>query len=165
MIEPDQPGRVKDGSNVDDNGDGGRHMSRIALHPKYGLNPTMPVCFWCGADKGEIALLGNKYKEQAPPKMVLDYVPCLNCETAQALGITCIEATSPNNTKNPPFAKEGALSRTCPTGRWAVIRREAFEGLPIDDGLKARVLEHGKCFLDPEIYNHLFADQLPEGTR
>ena len=31
----------------------------ILLSPKYGVNPTMPVCFWCGEDRGEIALLGR----------------------------------------------------------------------------------------------------------
>lgn len=132
-------------------------MSRIQLHPKHGLNPTMPVCFWCGQDKGEIALLGAKYKGEAPPKMVLDYMPCGACQTAQESGITCIEATTPNRTKNPPLANDGALSMTCPTGRWVVVKREAFERFPVADQLKAQIMERGKCFLDPDTFNQLFA--------
>lgn len=135
----------------------GAGMTRINLHPKYGLNPTMPVCFWCGSDKGEIALLGSKYKGEAPPKMVLDYVPCAKCLEAQANGITCIEATTPDRTKNPPFAKEGSMSMTCPTGRWIVVTREGFERLPVDEKLKAQIIERGKCFLNPETFNQLFA--------
>lgn len=23
----------------------------ITLSPKYGVNPTIPVCFWCGEEK------------------------------------------------------------------------------------------------------------------
>lgn len=44
-------------------------MSSVRLHPKYGVNPTIPTCFWCGKDKNEIALLGAAYKEEAPMHM------------------------------------------------------------------------------------------------
>lgn len=135
----------------------GVRMTRILLHPKYGLNPTMPVCFWCGEDKGEIALLGSKYKGEAPPKMVLDYVPCTKCQEAQDSGITCIEATTPDRTKNPPFAKEGRMSMTCPTGRWIVVTRDGFARLPVDEKLRADIMERGKCFLEPATFNQLFA--------
>lgn len=41
-------------------------MSRngsIELSPKYGVNPTIPVCFWCGKEKNEIALMGRVRKK------------------------------------------------------------------------------------------------------
>ena len=31
----------------------------IKLSPKHGLNPTIPVCFWCGEERNEVALLGH----------------------------------------------------------------------------------------------------------
>ena len=31
----------------------------IKLSEKYGVNPTIPVCFFCGMPKNEIALLGH----------------------------------------------------------------------------------------------------------
>ena len=31
----------------------------IKLSPKHGLNPTIPVCFWCGEERNEVALLGR----------------------------------------------------------------------------------------------------------
>ena len=34
-------------------------MSGIKISPKYGVNPTIPVCFWCGKQKNEIALMGH----------------------------------------------------------------------------------------------------------
>lgn len=35
----------------------------IKISPKYGLNPTIPVCFWCGKQKNEIALMGRMSKK------------------------------------------------------------------------------------------------------
>ena len=41
-------------------------MSRnIILSPKYGVNPTIPVCFWCGEQKPEIALMGRVYEKDS----------------------------------------------------------------------------------------------------
>lgn len=34
-------------------------MSSIKVSPKYGVNPTIPVCFFCGKPKNEIALMGE----------------------------------------------------------------------------------------------------------
>lgn len=51
----------------------------IKLSPKHGLNPTIPVCFWCGEERNEVALLGHigdgrKHEDfEAPRHMVIDY--------------------------------------------------------------------------------------------
>lgn len=34
-----------------------RKNSGTKLSPKYGVNPTIPVCFWCGEDKNEVIIL------------------------------------------------------------------------------------------------------------
>ena len=52
----------------------------IRLHPKFGLNPTVPTCFYCGKMKGEIAILGASYKGEAPMHMCLDLNPCKDCQ-------------------------------------------------------------------------------------
>ena len=31
----------------------------IRLSPAHGVNPTIPICFWCGNEKNEIALMGK----------------------------------------------------------------------------------------------------------
>ena len=31
----------------------------IKISQKHGVNPTIPICFWCGKEKNEIALLGK----------------------------------------------------------------------------------------------------------
>jgi hypothetical protein len=55
-------------------------MSRIILHPKYGVNPTIPICIYCGKEKNEVALLGAAYKEEAPMYMIIDHEPCDSCK-------------------------------------------------------------------------------------
>ena len=52
----------------------------IRLHEKYGLNPTIPICYLCGKERNEIALRGADYKEETPKDMVIDRVPCQECE-------------------------------------------------------------------------------------
>lgn len=54
-------------------------MKKIKIHEKYGFNPTISICYYCGADKG-IACLGASYKEKAPMKSIVDYEPCPECE-------------------------------------------------------------------------------------
>lgn len=63
----------------------------ITLSPEHGLNPTIPVCFWCGKDKNEVALLGRiggREDRAAPNRMVLDYEPCEDCRRGMARGFT-----------------------------------------------------------------------------
>lgn len=112
----------------------------ILLSEKYGLNPTIPVCFWCGKQKNEIAMLGKiggKGEDlEAPKNMVLDYEPCDDCKAAWGKGVALIEvSTTPLPDDRPPIQK-GAY----PTGRCLVVNAEA---LPIEAkaGDKALVLE------------------------
>lgn len=81
----------------------------MKLHPTNGLNSTVSVCFWCGKDKNEVALLGASYKEEAPRRSIVDYNPCESCESSMSRGVTIIEALN-----------------LVPTGRWCVITKEAF---------------------------------------
>ena len=75
----------------------------IKLSPQYGVNPTIPICFWCGEERGEIAMLGRlgdgRQGEdiQAPMRMVIDYEPCAACQSKMAEGFTVIEATRTPN--------------------------------------------------------------------
>jgi hypothetical protein len=52
----------------------------MILSKEHGLNPTMPVCYWCGEETGEVALLGAAYKGEAPMHMVLNKEPCPACK-------------------------------------------------------------------------------------
>lgn len=104
-------------------------MSGLKLSPKYGLNPTIPVCFWCGNEKNEVVLMGHvgnpkKHEDiEAPKHAILDFEPCEECVKNMAKGFTVIEATTePNNTTNTELQKG-----VYPTGNWVVIKNEAAQ--------------------------------------
>ena len=108
----------------------------IRISEKYGVNPTMPICYWCGQEKGEIALLGMLPGDvEAPRNMVLDYEPCDKCKEEWSKGVAIIEVTfEPHSESQPPISK-GAY----PTGRVVVIRSEATNG-NFKDGDRALML-------------------------
>ena len=129
-------------------------MSKIRLSEKYGVNPTIPICFWCGKEKNEIALMGKIGKGQedieAPKHMVLDYNPCEKCEKLMAKGVTLMEVSqSPNNPNQPPI-QEGLY----PTGSWSVIRRKAAIEL-----FGEEIAKQHKAFIDHETYSMLFSKE------
>lgn len=90
----------------------------IRLHHEHGLNPTIPVCFLCGKDKNEIALLGAAYKEQAPMHMCIDKEPCDECKGLMAQGILLI-CVQDNTDQSNPYR----------TGKICVIKEEAAKRL------------------------------------
>lgn len=52
----------------------------IKLSPKHGINPSLEVCFYCGADIG-VALLGKLPNDaEAPRKICTSYEPCEDCK-------------------------------------------------------------------------------------
>lgn len=83
----------------------------IRLHPKYGVNATVSVCFYCQKDKNEIVLLGAACKGEAPMHMILDLEPCDECRAKIGDGVILIEKVDLE--KNP-------------TGRFIVVRRESW---------------------------------------
>ncbi len=124
----------------------------ITLSPKYGVNPTIPVCFWCGEEKNEIALLGRigdgRKREdfEAPMHMVLDYEPCDKCKANMSMGFTIMEATNrPNSVTNIQMQ-----SGVYPTGRFAVIRKEAAQRM-----FRPEVVRIGKAFVDRSLFTEL----------
>lgn len=114
----------------------------IKLSPKHGLNPTIPICFFCGEDKNEIALLGQigdrrKGEDiQAPMKMILDYEPCDKCKEIFAQGVLLVEVTKYPNVQGQPAIQKDAY----PTGRHCVVKPEALNG-DFEAGSKALVLK------------------------
>lgn len=78
-------------------------MTSIPLHPQYGVNPAIPVCFYCGEEKNEILLLGNNYKEEAPRRAVWNQEPCDQCRDYMKQGIILlgVDETKSKNMNNP----------------------------------------------------------------
>lgn len=115
----------------------------VRLHREHGVNPTIPLCFWCGKPRNEVVLLGAAYKGQAPRRMLMDYEPCDTCKANMAQGITLIEATHKPQHNNQTGIQEDVY----PTGRWAVITEEAVPKA-FDSASSVAVLKHRKAFID-----------------
>lgn len=124
----------------------------IKLSPKYGVNPTIPICAWCGKEKNEIVLMGRlgdgrKGEDfEAPKNVLLDYEPCDECRKKWSLGVCLIAVTETPNAEGQPPMPNGVY----PTGSWSVIKREAFERIFEEEAPKTAV-----C-IDAEWYEQMF---------
>jgi hypothetical protein len=122
-------------------------MSGITLHPKYGVNPTLGVCFWCGEEDGTIGLLGLNRGREAKKHTIISFEPCAKCKENMAKGITVIEADQ-GNSGSPGEIAPG----TYPTGRWAVVRRDAQFWECVNEPMRSDIMKKGKVFLPRELY-------------
>lgn len=115
----------------------------IKVSPKHGLNPCIPVCFWCGEEKNEIALLGKlKGDQEALRSAVVDMEPCPKCKERMDLGITILEGTpTPMREGIPKF--HGAY----PTGRWVVVEKES---------VSEQFRQYKHLYMSPEDFNRMF---------
>lgn len=135
----------------------------IEVSPKHGLNPTIPVCFWCGKDKNEIALLGrirektkNRYGAnvtkrdsdiEAPRRMVIDYEPCDECKKMWDSGVAVIEVQETPINPDQPEIQKGLY----PTGRFAVV---TVEGADRVFPQHAPWSKGQKVFVDVAVFSH-----------
>lgn len=126
----------------------------IRLSPKYGVNPTIPVCFWCGQEKNEIALMGrigndrNHKDIEAPRHAVINYEPCDKCRAGMSQGFTVMEATQHPNSRASVEMQNGVY----PTGRFVVLKNEAADRIFGKD-FTAR----GKAFMSETDFSQMFA--------
>ena len=109
----------------------------IPLHPEFGLNPSLTLCFYC-LETNAIALLGNHCETEAPRVIgIIDMNPCAKCEEHMQSGIICIgvddgqlealqaEQTEYRNACPPP--KQPFIPNPSRTGLFCVIKEEDFE--------------------------------------
>lgn len=111
----------------------------MRLHPKYGVNPTIPICFFCGKEQKEIILLGASYKGEAPMKTCLSkHEPCEQCQEYMEMGIILVSVRDTEDRKEQqnPYR----------TGGWWVVRDEfvkrIFDKKTYEDASKSRF-----CFI------------------
>ena len=127
----------------------------IRISPKHGLNATIPVCFWCGEAKNEVALLGkiDKADSEAPMHVILDYCPCDSCVEKFKQGIRLIGVTTTPFEDGRPEIQKGLY----PTGRYVVIKPDALEKvLPnIDENLAKDIRQKGAVFIDNQFLEEI----------
>ena len=140
----------------------------IKLSRKHGLNPTIPICFWCGQEKNEIAILGkvdtpDEKDVEAPMYSILDYTPCEKCQTNWDTCVICIAATETPNTENQLGIKvkneDGSDRIVYPTGEHIGITPEAAR-----NGLGIKDAEAGgqPIIMDSRVFAQLFGDIIAE---
>ena len=127
----------------------------IKLSPKYGVNPCIPICCWCGKEKNEIALLGKlKGDAEAPINAVIDYEPCEECQAKFNLGVVLIEVTKNQPNDNiMPIQKQDGVS-IYPTFRYSVIKLEAAKKLFENETL----INGSRLLIEDNLYSRLVGD-------
>ena len=139
----------------------------IEISPKHGLNPTIPVCFWCGKEKNEIALLGrirekttNRFGAnvtkrdsdiEAPRRMVLDYEPCDECQKMWDSGVAVIEVQETPTLPNQPEIQKGLY----PTSRYVVMTVEGANRVFPQHAPWSR---GQKVLVDSEVFSHFMQE-------
>lgn len=115
----------------------------IRISPKHGLNPTIPVCFFCGKPKNELVLMGKlKGDAEAPKNVCLDYEPCDTCKALFEGNILLMGVTTTPSGEQPPIQ-----DNLYPTGSYVVLTREAAARVFQEEAAK-EILEKGKAFLE-----------------
>lgn len=125
-------------------------MGSIRLHPKFGVNPSLGVCFYCGKEDGTLVLLGMNKGKEAPRRAVYDSQPCAECRDIMRAGVILVSVrTGEENTTNPYR-----------TGGWVGVTPEFIEKIVTDPEACASVLKHRFSFVDDETWDAL---KLPRG--
>lgn len=124
----------------------------IKLSNKHGVNPCIPVCFWCGEEKNEVALLGKLPGDAAAPmKAIIDFEPCDKCKEFMDQGITLIGVTTVKPDNGIPSIGDGLY----PSGAWSVLREESefCQDLLNAESEERRetILKTRKCLIDDNV--------------
>lgn len=116
----------------------------IRLSPKHGVNPVVPVCFFCGGPKQEVILTGLLPGDVEAPRGVYDVEPCDGCKRIMAAGIIVISIDEAKTTdpKNP-----------WRTGGWCAVREQAIRRLRLAPALEADILRRRVVFITDEAYD------------
>jgi hypothetical protein len=130
-------------------------MSRpIHLSDKHGVNPAIPLCFFCGEKKNEVILAGRMPGDaEAPQNAVWNYEPCDSCAKLMAQGVILISAADEGPSSNPESARR--------TGGWCVVSDAFVQRVLQPEEMVKQTLSKRAAFLSDEAWDAL---GLPRGT-
>ena len=117
----------------------------VRISEKHGLNPSISKCFYCGEDKGIILFGKTKGDQKAPHYGVFDREPCSSCQKFMEEGIILISVRDGERGKTEPHR----------SGKFVVIKREAFlpQIFPVE--LRESIKNKGCCFIEDSDWKQL----------
>jgi hypothetical protein len=120
----------------------------IRLSPKFGLNPSMSICFFCQKEKNEIIIPGLLSGDaEAPRKAVWNKEPCDECKAHMNQGIILISVDEKKSFQD----KENPYR----TGGWVLIKEDAIKRMIKDKKLLSHILEKRVAFVPDDTWNHI----------
>ena len=139
----------------------------IHLSTKYGVNPTMPVCDFCGGDTGEIALLGKLTARKAA-QMGIELEPWQktdpnDCEAPRHIPSGTLEPCDKCKADKITMleARENLVTgKTERTGRWCQLMEEDFIANFKDDGaegMMAATLKMRVAYMETDVFDQVVA--------
>ncbi len=114
----------------------------IRISKEHGVNPAIPICFYCGEEKNEIILAGHlPGDKEAPRHAVWNMEPCDKCKEYMEQGIILISVKD-NTSKENPYR----------TGGWVVVKEEALKQIIPEDHpcFKSRF-----CFIEDAVWEKI----------
>lgn len=119
----------------------------IKISPKHGLNPMIPVCFFCGKEKQEIVFFGkvDRADSEVPMKGTIDYEPCDECKEKFKQGILLVEVSTEPSVKGQFPITEGIY----PTGRWYVVDDKYIINNIKNEDAVTDILKKRRAFIEP----------------
>ena len=126
----------------------------MILSQKHGVNPTLPVCFFCLRETGEVALLGRLPGDaEAPRHAVLDHQPCNECKKWMEKGIILISVSNSTQSGDNPER----------TGGWCVVKDEALRDIIQTPEVLIDILKKRFAFVPDEVWDAMGLPREPEG--
>src|SRR5262245_10908683 len=116
----------------------------IRLSPKHGVNPTIPLCWFCNAPKNEVLLVGLLPSDQeAPRNTVWDRRPCDKCAGLMEQGVILIST------------RDEAGDNPYRSGGWVVVKAEFIERVVSDPAVRAKILDARWVFVPDPAWDRL----------
>jgi len=131
----------------------------IILDDKYGVNPALTTCFYCGGSK-DIVLAGKVNRKMyeagycsADGEMnhnigVIDMEPCQKCAEWMERGVIIVSVKDGDNTDNPYR-----------TGRMVVVSEDFIER-GTDEPLRSDILKRRFTYMEDNVWDMI---GLPKG--
>lgn len=122
-------------------------MKSIQLSEKFGVNPAIPRCFYCGEDKNLLLLVGALPGDvEAPRGAVWDKEPCDKCRGYMEQGVILISVDE---------SKTADRENPWRTGGWVVIKEEAVRRMISQPELADSICKKRVAFVPDDAWERL----------